>query len=246
MASKPLLAALALGAGIAALAVPTLLSAQDGSGRGGMMGFGMMDGPGGGPFAGLDFAEVDTDGDGKISRAELAAWRQAGMAGADADGDHLISAEELAAKMMAQAQARIEARAKARVEAQDADGDGRLSVEELLTPRMPARMFDRADADGDGAVSEAELKAMHERMAGMQGQRAGRKGPRGQGMADGCGMGGRMRGGHMHGHGGWGGGGWGGGWDWGDGMAPGDGAAAGPGTDQGSGGTDAPEAGTGN
>lgn len=215
MASKPLFAALALTAGIAALAAPTLLSAQDGGGRwGGMMGFGMMgDGPG------FDFAKVDANGDGKITSEELAAWRQAGVTGIDADGDHLISAEELSAKMMAEAQARIEARAKDRVAAQDANGDGKLSVEELIAPRIGTRLFERADADGDGAVSEAELQAMHERMGAMRGQRGGRMGPAGM---DGCGMGGGMMpGGKMHGHGGWFGGddGWGGGW--GGGMMPG-------------------------
>jgi hypothetical protein len=225
MASKPLFAALALTAGIAALAAPTLLSADDRGGRwGGMMGFGMMDGAGDGPMAGFDFAKVDANGDGKITSEELAAWRQAGVAGIDADGDHLISAEELTAKMMAEAQARIEARAKDRVAAQDANGDGKLSVEELIAPRIGTRLFERADADGDGAVSEAEFQAMHERMGAMQGQRGGMMGQRGPGM-DGCGMGGGMpgrgmMGGQMHGHGGWFGGG--GGWD--DGMMPGNGA----------------------
>ncbi len=225
MASKPLFAALALTAGIAALAAPTLLSADDRGGRwGGMMGFGMMGGADDGPGAAFDFAKVDANGDGKITREELAAGRQAGVAGIDADGDQLISAEELAAKMMAEAKARIEARAKDRVAAQDANGDGKLSVEELIAPRIGTRLFERADADGDGAVSEAELQAMHERMGNMRAQRGGMMGPRGAGV-DGCGMGGGMPGGRMHGHGGWFGGGYDGGWGYG--MMPGTGAGNG-------------------
>lgn len=226
MARKSLFAALALTAGIAALATPTLLSAHDRGGRwGGMMGFGMMGGAGDGPGAAFDFAKVDANGDGKITSEELAAWRQAGVAGIDADGDHLISAEELTAKMMAEAQARIEARAKDRVAAQDANGDGKLSVEELIAPRIGTRLFERADADGDGAVSEAEVQAMHERMAAMRGQRGDRMGPRGAGM-DGCGMGGMMPGrGMMPGHGGW----FGGDDGWGNGMMPGTGTGNGTG-----------------
>ncbi len=205
MTRKSLLAALALTGGIAAIAAPSLLSADDRGGSwGDMMGSGMMGGmdDGAGPWAGFDFAKVDANGDGKITKEELAAWRQADIAGIDADGDNLISAEELTARMMAQAEARIEARSKARIEAQDANGDGKLSVEELIAPPMGTRLFDRADADGDGAVSEAEIAAMRERMQAMRSQRGGMM--KGHGMMKDHGM--------MHGHGGWF-----------DGMAPGSG-----------------------
>ena len=63
MARKSLFAALALTAGIAALATPTLLSAHDRGGRwGGMMGFGMMGGAGDGPGAAFDFATCEALG----------------------------------------------------------------------------------------------------------------------------------------------------------------------------------------
>lgn len=204
MVTKPLLAALALCGGIAA---PSLVAAQD-LGGGGTSGFSMMGGPGDGPWGGFDFARADADGDGKVTKQELAAYRQAGVAGIDADGDHMISAEELTVKMMAEAQSRVEAQAKARIEAQDANGDGKLSVEELMAPRMGTRLFDRADADGDGAVSAAEVQAMRERMGAMH-ERAGRGMGKGHGMR-GHGMG-------WHGMGGWFGG--------DDGATEGDGAA---------------------
>ncbi|HQU67939.1 MAG TPA: EF-hand domain-containing protein [Albidovulum sp.] len=144
---------------------------------GGMAGHGPM----------FDFAAIDADKDGKVTKDELMAYRQSGVAGTDADGDGLISVEELAAHMKAQMAARIDERAKARVEAQDANGDGKLSAEELVARPMPMRMFDRLDADGDGAVSEEELakarEMMRERMGGRGDGRGDdhRKGHNGKG-----------------------------------------------------------------
>mgnify|MGYP001240078492 FL=1 len=202
MVSRSLLAVLALTAGAAALATPTVLSAFD---RGGMRG-GMMDGGiGGAPWADFDFAGADKDSDGKITRDELTAYRQSNLAGIDSDGDKMISAAELAAKMTVRMQARIEAMAKERVEAQDVDGDGKLSVEELIAPPMAGRLFDRADADGDGAVTEAELQAMRDRMGGMMGRGGnGQRGQemRGHGMRD-HGMQGQGMQGQGMGQGGW-------------------------------------------
>ncbi|MDW4550361.1 EF-hand domain-containing protein [Defluviimonas sp. D31] len=178
MIRKSLLAALALSVGAAALAAPTVLAAHDrgfGRGgksghemRGGMMGHGMMGGMMGmgGMMAGpgLDFAELDADGDGKITEEEFRAHRQAEIAGLDADGDNLISAEELAAHIAKRMQARAEVMAKLMLESRDLDGDGKLGAAEMLAMPMPERMFGFADADGDGVVSEDEFDAAHERM----------------------------------------------------------------------------------
>ncbi len=217
MASKSLIAALALSLGATALAAPTLLSAHDRNGRlGGMMGGMMM---GDGPGAGFDFAAVDTDGDGKITEAELRAYHQARVSGVDTDGDNMISTEELTAKMIEGMQARAEAMAKARVEAQDANGDGKLSAEELLAPPMAGRLFLRMDADGDGAVSEDEIAEMHERLGQMHGG-MWRDGGRNERMGEHGRWGGMMGHPMMDGYGhddGWMGGGRGWGY-WGDGS----------------------------
>lgn len=180
MTGRQILAAMVLTVGAAGLGLAGGLRAQetaeaaggdaamempmDGS-MGAMMG-GMMGG------VGFDFAALDSDGDGKLTEAEIRAHRQAAIAGFDADGDGLISAAELSAQMMQRMQARAEAMAAARVARSDSDGDGKLSAAELLSPPIAGRMLARIDGDGDGAITEAEIAAARAQMA--EHARAGR------------------------------------------------------------------------
>jgi Ca2+-binding EF-hand superfamily protein len=129
-------------------------------------------------IGGIDFATLDTDKDGKISAAEMAAFRTARVTEADTDQDGKLSAAELSAMHLARMQARAEAMATRMIERHDADGDGLLTVAEMATPPAPQRLFERADTDGDGALSEAELQAARDRMAEM---REGRGKGRGHG-----------------------------------------------------------------
>lgn len=201
MAMKTCLTAVALILGAGAVALPVLAQNADGAGQM-MQGQGMMDddqGMGMGAVRGpkFDFEGADANDDGKVTKDELAAYRQTMMAGVDADGDGLISTEELAAQMKVRMDAQIDERARARVASQDLDGDGKLSAAELLAPPMQDRMFERLDADGDGAISQDELAAVRSRM-----QERGRDG---HGMRGGDGM----RGGEGQGHDGRGWFGWG-------------------------------------
>lgn len=133
---------------------------------------GMGEGAGlGGPLASLDFAAADADKDGKLTTAEMEAYRAAEVTAADADKDGKLSAAELATLTMARMQARAEAMAAQMVERHDADGDGLLTVAELSVRPAPARMFERLDSDGDGALSEAEIEAGRAMMAEMRGNR---------------------------------------------------------------------------
>lgn len=155
-AKTPILAALALAAltGSAALAE-----------RMPMMGEGMM----GGPEGAFDFAAVDADKDGKITRAEMDAHRAAEVTAVDADRDGKLSATELQAMILARMTARATAMATAMMTGMDQDGDGLLTAAELAVRPGPAMLFDRADADGDGAVTEAEIAALRDDMGGHMG-----------------------------------------------------------------------------
>ncbi len=149
-------------------------------GDGGRMERGMERGMG--PMADFDFATVDADGDGKITEAEMTAWRAAQAKALDADGDGFVNAEELAAMQMKTMETRVKDRAAQMVARMDTDGDGKLSAAELASRPVPTGLIDRLDTDNDGAVSQAELDAAKERMAdgGRKHKRGGDRDGRGR------------------------------------------------------------------
>ena len=170
-----------------------------------------------GPMAA--FALMDADKDGKVTKDELTAHRRDRAAALDANGDGLISLDEFTAAraaMPGRGMAADPEQVKERFAERDLDGNGQLSAAELMTPGMPARMFDRFDADQDGAVSQDELVqsmwAMRGGMGGGMGEGHGKGHGRGHGHGHGDGMGGGMMG-DMDGDGM--GGGWGGFGRWG-------------------------------
>lgn len=110
----------------------------------------------------IDFAELDADGDGRITEEEANARRAAQVGTLDANGDGLISADELAAAEIARLTERANERAARQVERMDVDGDGLLSAAELAVPAgHESRMFEKLDRDGDGAITQPELDAAH-------------------------------------------------------------------------------------
>ncbi|MEO5620961.1 MAG: EF-hand domain-containing protein [Cypionkella sp.] len=144
----------------------------------------------------FDFATLDTDKDGKITKAELEAAKAARFAAMDSNSDGKVSAEEMLAareKMRAEREAAMMTRMIAKF---DKDGDGMLSAAEMPTPRNGDKMIDRIDTDKDGAISQAEAdaakKMMQERMADRGGKDRHGKGGHGK---DGHGM--RGHGGFM-------------------------------------------------
>lgn len=109
------------------------------------------------------FGDVDANGDGAVTPAEMRAFgdvRRGMMFDvADTDGDGFLTADELDAVRTARMIARM-----------DGDGDGRISRAEM-EPRAERRAgrdgggrgFGRADADGNGTLSAAEWEAMGQR-----------------------------------------------------------------------------------
>lgn len=115
----------------------------------------------------ISFAELDVDGDGEITDADLTAAREARFADLDTDGNGSVSRDEF----IASASTRAGERAGEMFDRLDADGDGALSEDVLASrDRGPGpRMLQRLDADGSGGVSEAEFEEARERMGERRG-----------------------------------------------------------------------------
>lgn len=101
----------------------------------------------------IEFEQIDADGDGQISRAEMEGLRSRHLMEADANGDAVLSLEEL----QAQGSERAERRATRIMDRFDANEDGVLSEMELQGGKRMSRHFDRADQDSDGYISKAEF-----------------------------------------------------------------------------------------
>ncbi|BBE72560.1 EF-hand domain-containing protein [Oharaeibacter diazotrophicus] len=95
------------------------------------------------------FRAADTDGDGRVTRAEFLTARAAGFDRLDRDGDGIVDRGGATGRLVAR-----------RVAAMDADGDGLVTRAEFEAAPTPG--FDRADGNGDGAVDAAELARLRE------------------------------------------------------------------------------------
>lgn len=117
------------------------------------------------------FQELDANGDGQITQAEVEAHRTQRFTNADSDGDGQLSLEE----MQTAAQTKANERVQKMFEKHDANADGYLSTDELPKPRRGAKMFERIDADGNGSISEQEYADAKDKM----GRKHKRKGDQG-------------------------------------------------------------------
>lgn len=112
------------------------------------------------------FEEMDANKDGKVTKEEFAAHRAANQAEVDSDGDGFVTAAEMRGELESRLD-QIVARRMARL---DKDGDGKLSAEEARQGPRAEKMFAKMDSDGDGVVTLAEARAasakMDERQAG--------------------------------------------------------------------------------
>ncbi len=130
----------------------------------------------------MDFATMDTNGDGSITLEDIEALRAQRFAEIDTDGNGQVSREEF----MNHAAAQAGERAGAMFDRMDADGDGVLSRDaiEARRGRGPdaGRMIARFDTDGDGAVSQEEFDsaraAFRDRMGGRMKDRMEHRGDR--------------------------------------------------------------------
>lgn len=104
------------------------------------------------------FKMMDTNGDGKISRAEHAAGARKMFEQCDANHDGIVTAEEMdaATAMHGSKVAADEKNAMEKIREIDQNGDGKLSVAEHEAGTE--KMFARMDKDGDGFLSKAECE----------------------------------------------------------------------------------------
>lgn len=168
------IAAAALLAGAGMLGLGVTFAAADGSGGGGGPGeFGDMGGGMGGIIGGmggggmfgpglmrqLDFAELDADGSGAITVADLQAKAASRFAEADANGDGQLDRDEVAARIAARiAERGLEPRSRGGVRWTPALDERRIAW-------MAEGLIIRADADGNGTIDAGEAAPEADRLA---------------------------------------------------------------------------------
>ena len=99
------------------------------------------------------FETFDSDGDGRLTQAEIDAARDRQFARFDADGDGRLTLEEYQILWM-DAMRRAMVR---QFQRHDSDGDATLTKEEFR--ERYARMIIRFDRDGDGVITLEELRS---------------------------------------------------------------------------------------
>ena len=128
---------------------------------------------GGGP-AHVSFAELDTNSDGQVSKAELEALGAVRFAAVDTDSDGFLTASEIEAA----GKARAAKRAAGMIKKLDTNEDGKLSAEEMENrgkgrggKDRSAKMLKHFDADKNGSLSEDEFTAAREKMRKRMGNK---------------------------------------------------------------------------
>lgn len=120
------------------------------------------------------FEQLDIDGDGTLTAAELSAYAATRFQTADTNGDGNLSSEELVAAAGARNAERVERRVARMINRRDENDDGVLSAAELAPSEdRIAKRFERLDADSNGSISAEEFEAASK---GHRGKRSGHSG----------------------------------------------------------------------
>lgn len=119
----------------------------------------------------MSFSALDANGDGIITKDDLAVRDEARFKSIDADGNGSVTQDELAAHAEAKRAKREKARQERMMKRLDANEDGVLSAEEMFSGKRAEKMFAKVDRNGDGQISEEEFDAMKKH----RGKRGGKK-----------------------------------------------------------------------
>ncbi|WP_456386869.1 EF-hand domain-containing protein [Profundibacter sp.] len=141
-----------LGAGVVTMAGAHQGGHQNGSGR-------------------ISFEMLDTDGDGRLTEAEMKAQKSVQFSKTDTNGDGLLSTDEMLARGKERVGERMAKRISHMIERRDANSDGMLSLGEMENMPRGKNLFKRLDTDGDGAISAEEFAA---RKIGRWGRQGGK------------------------------------------------------------------------
>ncbi len=117
------------------------------------------------------FEQLDADGDGALTAAELTAHAATRFDSADANSDGFLTTDELTAAAKSDANKRMEKRVERMMKHHDEDGDGKLSKAEMSPSEdRIAKRFERADKDGNGSISAEEFEASMAKRGGHRGK----------------------------------------------------------------------------
>lgn len=105
--------------------------------------------------------KLDSDHDGRVTLAEMRAFKERLWLKADANKDGVVTQAEIAALLASKGAERFASK--------DTNKDGSLSRDEVT--RMPQKLFEKIDTNQNGLLERSELSAKHPK------KENGRKGP---------------------------------------------------------------------